>query len=282
MLQTFIDEVIELGFLSQPVSVWRELKGGTQSTVGVFGTEDRPHLYVLKANTKELIESETRFLSLYRGIELLPTVLYADPAHRYFVYDFIPDNTGYVRGNKKKLMTELVDGILAHYVHPESYDAYKSIETSEHTEDSIRYAASFIGGQLGEEDHSLATALSRERSGVTDRGDLYVLHGDFGVHNFLFTDNGLAGVIDPIPVIGGKRYDLLYAFCSSPDELTLPILLHAVQRVEEGREVDIRLLSRDMILELFRRMSTCLRFHPEDFPQYLQAWEEWKKIYASS
>ncbi|MBB6671816.1 hypothetical protein [Cohnella nanjingensis] len=179
-------------------------------------------------------------------------------------------------------MAELVDGILAHYVHPESYDAYKSIEAPEHAVDSIRYAASFIGGQLGEEDHRLATALSRERSGVTDRGDLYVLHGDFGVHNFLFTDNGLTGVIDPIPVMGCKRYDLLYAFCSSPDELTLPLLLHAVRRVEEGKKVDIRLLSRDMILELYRRMSTCLRFHPEDFPQYLQAWEEWKKIYASS
>ncbi|MBB6671860.1 phosphotransferase [Cohnella nanjingensis] len=282
MLQALINEVIELGFLPQPVSVWRELKGGTQSTVGVLGTEDRPHLYVLKANTKELIENETRFLSLYPDIGLLPTVLYVDPALRYFVYDFIPGSTRYVRGNKRKLMTALVDGILAHYVHPESYDAYKSVETTEHTEDSIRYAASFIDGQLSEEDHSLVAALSRERSDVTDRGDLYVLHGDFGVHNFLFTDDGLAGVIDPIPVIGCKRYDLLYAFCSSPDELTLPILLHAVQRAEEEREVDIRLLSRDMILELYRRISTCLRFHPEDFPQYLQAWGEWKKIYASS
>jgi hypothetical protein len=282
MLQAYINEIIKLGCLPQPISVWRALKGGTQSTVGVLGTADSPHLYVLKANTKELVENETRFLALYQGIALLPTVRYIDPALRYFVYDFIPGSTRYVRGNKRKLMTDLVDGILAHYVHPESYDAYKRVETSEHTEESIRYASSVIGGQLSEEDHSLATALSRERSGVTDRGDHYVLHGDFGVHNFLFADIGLTGVIDPLPVIGRKRYDLLYAFCSSPDELNLPILLSAVQQAEEEREIDIHLLSRDMILALFSRMSTCLRFHPDDFPHYLQSWVEWKKIYIST
>ena len=282
MLQAFINEVIALECLPQPVTVWSELKGGTQSAVGVIGTEDSPQLYVLKANTKEIVENETRFLALYQDISLLPGVRYVDPALRYFVYDFIPGGTHYIRGSKRALMTQLVDEFLAHYVHPESYDAYKRVETSEQTEESIRYASSIIGGQLSVEDHSLAEALGRERPGVTDPRDLYVLHGDFGVHNFLFSDIGLTGVIDPFPVIGRKRYDLLYAFCSSPDELTLPVLLDAVRRAEEQGEIDIRLLSRDMLLALFSRMSTCLCFHSDDFPQYIQAWEEWKRIYASS
>lgn len=282
MLQAFINEVIELDFLPKPVSVWRELKGGTQSAVGVIGTEESPQLYVLKANTKEIVENETRFLNLYQGISLLPTVHYIDPEFRYFVYDFIPGGTSYPRGNKSELMIELVDEFLARYVHPVSYDEYSWVETLEHTEESVSYASSIIGERLSEQDHNLAKALGRERPAVTDPGDIYVLHGDFGVHNFLFTDIGLAGVIDPLPVIGRKRYDLLYAFCSSPDDLTLPVLLHAVQRAEEEKEIDIRLLSRDMLLALFSRMSTCLCFHSEDFPQYLLVWDEWKRIYAST
>lgn len=53
----------------------------------------------------------------------------------------------------------------------------------------------------------------------------YLLHGDTGVHNFVFSNSVLTGIIDPSPMIGPVIYDFTYAFCSSPVDLDLETLL---------------------------------------------------------
>jgi Ser/Thr protein kinase RdoA (MazF antagonist) len=53
----------------------------------------------------------------------------------------------------------------------------------------------------------------------------FLLHGDCGVHNFVFDQNTIVGVIDPSPIVGPVLYDFLYAFCSSPDNLNLETLI---------------------------------------------------------
>ena len=282
MLQDIINEIITKGLLSKTVTQWSELKGGTMSTLGVLGTPEMPKQYVVKINPKEVVASESRFLKLYEDIDLLPSVRYVDPEFRYFVYDFIPGDTRYVRGMKTALMHELSQRIMTRYVHPKPGDPYEYVEAPSKVEESIRYACSVIGARLAPEDHELVASITHTRGKRAAAEDLYVLHGDFGVHNFLFADGKLSGVIDPIPVIGRKRFDLLYAFCSSPDELTLPVLLQAVRETELSEEIDRYELTGDMLVALYSRLSTCLRYHPEDFAAYQQAWSYWTSLRNNS
>ena len=44
-----------------------------------------------------------------------------------------------------------------------------------------------------------------------------LMHGDFGLHNMLFLNGELVGIIDPQPLIGDALYDLI--FCLLSDEL---------------------------------------------------------------
>ena len=46
----------------------------------------------------------------------------------------------------------------------------------------------------------------------------FLLHGDCRIHNFTFNDRQLVNLIDPTPVIGNPFYDLIYTFCSTPDD----------------------------------------------------------------
>ncbi|WP_175537603.1 phosphotransferase, partial [Mycobacterium tuberculosis] len=74
-----------------------------------------------------------------------------------------------------------------------------------------------IGSNLGNEDHNLVVNLVNN---IKSEKNQFLLHGDCGVHNFIFESVQLKGVIDPTPVVGDPLYDLIYAFCSSPDDLT--------------------------------------------------------------
>nr|WP_239587430.1 phosphotransferase [Bacillus pakistanensis] len=59
----------------------------------------------------------------------------------------------------------------------------------------------------------LVQRLAESSNRIPSKGP-FLLHGDCGVHNFVFKGGSLSGVIDPTPVLGEPLYDLLYAFCS--------------------------------------------------------------------
>ncbi|WJH35443.1 hypothetical protein N6H14_05245 [Paenibacillus sp. CC-CFT747] len=106
-----------------------------------------------------------------------------------------------------------------------------------------------------------------------------MLHGDCGVHNFVFQAEALAGVIDPCPAAGPVLYDFLYAFCSSPDDLSRETLLAAAAELEQEKPEETELVEQ-MMIQLYCRIGTCLRHHPQDLPLYLEAWIYWKAAVA--
>jgi hypothetical protein len=106
----------------------------------------------------------------------------------------------------------------------------------------------------------------------------FLLHGDCGVHNFIFNDGQLRGVIDPTPVIGDPLYDLIYAFCSSPDDLTKETINSAVSHLIVKVDKINSILYEEVIIGLYLRLRTCIKHHPNDFEEYLKAWYYWKDI----
>ncbi len=239
-------------------------------------------MFVVKSNKPERIAAETRFYQIYQEVPSFPNIKYVDPEYRYFIYDFIPGGTTYNRKMKQELMSDLSTNMIQYYVQPESLDGYefKWIEDPKRVASDINYSQSIIGFHLNEEDHVLVTDIHMHRRERISPKGLYVLHGDFGVHNFLFENGKLSGIIDPIPRLGRRLYDVLYAFCSSPDGLHFPILLNAVEQMDIG-PIDRHELIEDMIMALYFRIATCLLHHPEDLTWYQCAWNEWKQLKGS-
>ncbi|QHW31507.1 phosphotransferase [Paenibacillus rhizovicinus] len=277
MVEELMHEIIAARVLPMAVDQWSKLRGGSNSTVWALGTSDTPRLFVFKANEPEIIAAETRFYGMYQGIPLFPVIRYVDPQYRFYLYDFIAGDTDYDRKTKSQLMPELSDRIIRHYIHSEHADEFEWVEAPERIDGDLIYSRTVIGDHLSPADHELVRAIQSRRSTRLLRENLYILHGDFGVHNFLFRDGQLAGIIDPFPKIGRPLYDLLYAFCSSPDDLHLPILLQAVERAGLP-PMHEQALIEDMLMAMYFRMATCLTYHSEDISRYQEAWSEWRQL----
>ncbi len=95
----------------------------------------------------------------------------------------------------------------------------------------------------------------------------YLLHGDFGVHNFLIDDEKLIRVIDPMPVVGDILYDFYFAIFSSVKLFRNLRETMILDFLPGDREYKKALLN----IVLFIRMCRCYVHHPDDFEVYL-AW----------
>jgi thiamine kinase-like enzyme len=141
--------------------------------------------------------------------------------------------------------------------------------------DEIIETKKILDSRLDIEEYNFVYNLIKKTTRVRKS---YLLHGDCGVHNFIFNDGELFGVIDPTPVIGDPIYDLIYAFCSSPDDLTRETIDSAVSHLMIKKEKNIPFLYEEVIIGLYLRLGTCIKHHPHDFEEYLKAWYYWKDL----
>ncbi|WP_282942628.1 hypothetical protein [Paenibacillus sp. RC67] len=103
----------------------------------------------------------------------------------------------------------------------------------------------------------------------------YLLHGDTGIHNFVFNEHSLVGVIDPSPMIGPVLYDFTYAFCSSPDDLDQETLFSTFSFLNH-EPLERSSLIEEVLFQLYCRIGICIQHHPHDLQSYLKAWDYWK------
>lgn len=273
-IKKIITELIKQNVITAEPSRCKKLSGGTVSELYLLKVYDSE--YVLKLNGPEVTGPEALFLDTYEEVGLLPKILYAAPSKTYIVYSFISGSTDYTGSSKKKVLKELAEGLINQYekVAPESgWGWVDSPSTSwrEFLGNEVSYAKESIGSSLGPADHQFIAGLVVK---VDIKTEAYLLHGDCGFHNFIFTEGRLAGVIDPAPVIGIPVYDLVYAFCSTPEDLTKETFDYAINWLEE-RPTNIYEL---VLIGLYLRIALCCKHHPEDLALYLKAWSEWLKI----
>ncbi|GGD89859.1 hypothetical protein [Paenibacillus nasutitermitis] len=144
----------------------------------------------------------------------------------------------------------------------------------EFNERSVEGARNNLGNLLPIEDYNKVKSLIESTSKVNKK---YLLHGDTGVHNFVFHESTLAGVIDPSPMVGPVIYDFTYAFCSSPDDLNLETLFATFELLNHEPMEKSRLIE-EVILQLYCRIGICVKVHPHDLKDYLKAWDYWKAL----
>ncbi|MFF2091405.1 phosphotransferase [Paenibacillus sp. NPDC058174] len=257
------------------------LKGTTDGLV--FLLEDINQVrYILKFDDPESMGLVSSFLTANEDSSLLPRLLYLADDNRYMLYSYQDGKTHVNRGPKKAWMSLLVKELLNKYepyTGDEQWGRFQWPRESwlEFNEISYEQCKTDIAEFLPEEDHGLVKELIPKLYGNAQLDERYLLHGDTGIHNFVFRDNRLVGVIDPSPMAGPVLYDFCYAFCSSSDDINENTLFAAYDLLDRCN-VERVWLVEEVAFQLYCRIGICLRHHPEDLPGYLTAWSDWKKV----
>lgn len=259
----------------------RKMNGTTDGLVYMLTVNEEP-TYVLKLDNSANISIVNQFHSTYPTRSILPKLYYTDPANAFILYSYIKGTTHYHRGAKINWLSLLVTELLNHYQLEESTEKWGRLVDPCHSwrefnERGIEGARKNLDNLLPTEDYDKVHSLLEDTSNVSQK---YLLHGDAGVHNFVFDQSSLTGVIDPSPVVGPIIYDFAYAFCSSPDDLNLETLFTAFDLLHDTSISQLRLI-QEVILQLYCRIGICATVHPHDLEDYLKAWDDWKVLIPS-
>lgn len=269
--------------IDEPLAYIHKLSGTTAGLVLKLDAESRES-YILKFETPGEIRTVERLLRAYERSPLLPKVLFTAEDGSYFAYAFMEGTTHFNRGAKKDWMARLTTELLNQYEQCEQEAPWGRIgygprrTWKEFNIFGIEEARINLNGTLPQDDYeyvrSVAETLFEHDAGQSRK---YLLHGDTGVHNFVYREEALVGVIDPSPMVGPILYDFLYAFCSSPDDLNLETLLAAVDLLNHAQVERSRLIEETRI-QLYCRIGLSVKHHPHDLPGYLEAWKHWKTL----
>ncbi|WP_186763941.1 aminoglycoside phosphotransferase family protein [Planomicrobium sp. CPCC 101079] len=260
----------------------KPLTGGTVSEIYLLSIENGSD-FVIKSNKPDIVKSEAEFLDLYRDIPLLPELIYTDPTNKYIIYTYIPGATVNVSTpNKKEILQAMVVDLLNNYKTVSSTEGWGWRDSPINSWGNfllteVRRSSEVLTDHLLKVDVELVMALTMRAGRYESLGDPFLIHGDCGIHNFIMEDGRLSGVIDPAPVYGPPLYDLIYAFCSSPADLTKETLDSAASLLVV-QPIDKKWLYEEVAIVLYLRLATCLKHHPADFASYLAAWNYWKNI----
>lgn len=266
----------------------KRMNSGTTSGVLYTLLLDEKPAYVIKIDDPKIISSTKDFLLAYKEISVLPDLIYADENDNYIVYTYIPGETHNNRGSKLEWMTILIQELFTKYnkinndtswgrvngIHRSTWSDFNNI--------SFQLAQKSIGNHLPYEDHRRVEGLVEKLRDYHKEEEKYYLHGDTGVHNFVYSSNNLQGVIDPSPLIGPKIYDFTYAFCSSPDSLDIETLLPLFALWKGNTPFTEKRLIDEVIFQLYTRIGVCIKVHPQDLCIYMKAWSEWRKYLNSN
>lgn len=270
------DEGIEFGKLTS---------GTTNGTLFTITTTEIPK-YVVKIDQPKVISTTEDFLLTYKDVTLLPNVLYTDEKKEFIVYSYVFGETHINRGSKLEWMTILIKELLNKYekANKDNWGRVNGIQRNswaDFNRSSLEFAQKDIGDVLPSEDHKRVELLVNKLESYEHQEEMFYMHGDAGVHNFVYKDNKLNGVIDPSPLIGPKMYDFTYAFCSSPDDLNVSTLLSAFSLLTQEVSFSKERLLEEVLFQLYTRIGVCIRVHPHDLSDYLKAWKEWREYLPS-
>ncbi|WP_019244277.1 MULTISPECIES: phosphotransferase [Bacillus] len=275
-------QLVQKGIFKENELSYKKLDGGTSSHIVII--EDiAKQQYILKCNESSIIQEEIQFLHFYQDICYFPKVLYRDSSFEYFIYHFLKGSTIQAHKNKKAVLVQLTENVFNYYkplstINGWGWTNYPCSSWHEFSQNEVASVEEIIGSHLlNSEDIKLVHNIMKRLEKKHSLQQPYLLHGDCGFHNFLFIDETISGVIDPMPLIGDPLHDLLFAFCSSPADLTKETI-HSVVTHLSTWDYDTKSLNYHVLISLFIRMARCSMHHPDDLPTYLLAWSYWKEI----
>jgi len=242
------------------IETTEQLKGSTDSIVLLINKK-----YILKIDEPSFIAETIKFLENTNS-KYFTELLYYNEEKTFLVYRYIEgDKLDNLDGiDVFEFLKTLYEITTSYPVSKEQcgHVAYKFDSWIEYLRDDMKYCKENIPC-LGEVDFQL---INLEINNLTRFDfDKILMHGDFGVHNFIFKDNKLAGVIDPQPIVGDSLYDFFYA-CVSNVSILKKISMDQIFTIPNAPKSKMKSM---FLITLYNRIQRCIKHHPDDLQFYL-------------
>ena len=242
----------------------KEMKNGTDSNVFLVNEK-----YIFKFHNENAIKSEFKFFNLYKS-ELNEEIIFVDKHYKFIVYKFI--NNGDKLFNFKELILKVKK-----YVDDYSDFAGDGFGFLFEENNSWR---EFLEFELNDKkDYALKVLVEKDYQKVCQAVDVIdkyefkkkLMHGDFGLHNLLFLNGELVGIIDPQPLIGDALYDFIFCVLSDENVAKPEIISNIYNYVsnEPKEKVDAMIL-----FVLFGRIARCVKYNLEELNYFVELWNK--------
>jgi hypothetical protein len=236
--------------------------GATQSRV--FSIRDE---YLIKITSHATVRTQSEFLQTVQHPAFQKLLCFDVDLH-YECYEFIKGEH-YTKTplDPREAILQLA-GIVKSY--PEyKYDGYGFLEDEKLTWrefllDEIEYAQIRIP-EISQEKVLKALVIVGGKEPKQ-----YLMHGDFGAHNFLVS-NGVIRAIDPMPMVGDKIYDFYFAVLSNVRifaELGLDYILSFFDEYDENYKKAL------LLIALYVRMSRAAAYDKDNLGKYIELYNE--------
>lgn len=205
-----IEEKLNITINENDIKYYTE--GATESVV--FSIQDK---YLVKTVDDLTLRTQVEFLKLYKDIDSFQNVILYSSDLKYIVFDFIS-------GEKMTKVSNLdIPDITKQIIHiVDSYKKYDDIYFGYLYDNEGKSWTDFLKNEI---DYAMPRAESLDlKLDILDKAlktiekydiEKYLIHGDFGAHNFIIENDKLM-CIDPMPVVGDPLFDFYFAILSTP------------------------------------------------------------------
>lgn len=253
------------------------LAGGSDGRTYLLQTLEQTK-YIFKTDIPQLITVQCDYYKKYKHLPYLPKLIYESPQKDEIIISFLLQNKN-LDYDKYQILTELINNYISKFKTIESdMFGFKSgfivgRTFSEFLIAQTKESYGYITDVFNSDDLKMTINLIRSTYSHKNYEQKYLLHGDLGFHNLYYTKNSITGIIDPDPIIGHPLYDLVFAYCSTPKEITLFRFKQLLILLSQTYKIDLNFSREYLLIGLFKRISSCRKHHPKDLPEYLQLWK---------
>lgn len=262
MVKKIIEEFLNLRH-EKLISI-QEMKNGTDSKVFLVNEK-----YIFKFHNKNVIEAEFEFFNSYKS-ELNELIVFVDKNFNYIVYEFIKNkDKSFNAGDLILQVKKYVDGYIDFAGKGFGFLFEEKKSWKEFLEDEFNDKKAYALKVIKESDcQRVVNAID-----VICKYEFKkkLMHGDLGLHNMLFLNSELVGIIDPQPLIGDALYDFIFCVLSDENIAEPKIISNIYNYIpsEPKEKIDAMVL-----FVLFGRIARCVKYNLSEKNHFIDLWNK--------
>lgn len=231
----------------------------------VFAIDNK---YLIKTVDSLTYKAQVEFFNTYNN-EYFQKLIYSNKELSYLCFEYIVGNKLYNLNN-----LDINDIISQIYNITSCYKKYDYEGYGDLFDNHNKSWHQFLVGEVNYskqeiEDISMTKVESALNTIKRYEIDKYLIHGDFGTHNFLINNNEIR-VIDPMGVVGDYLYDFYFAIFSDSSIFTKLDLDYILSFYNNDLEYKKALL----VIVVYIRMSRAHKYDINNFDKFLELYNK--------
>lgn len=227
----------------------------------VFSLNDK---YLVKTMDSLELKTQQIFLNYYNNIDEFVKLIYINESLGFVVFEYVNGKLFKYR-NDVNIVDTLYSIVSKYKLYDSNYYGYL-LEDEKTWYEFLQSETDYDIPEL-QNDNLVQEKLKKAMLSILEENTpKFLIHGDFGAHNFMIDNNDKLKVIDPMPVIGDRLYDFYFAIFSTVEifkNLNLDYILNFFDE-------DITHKKNILTICLYIRMIRAYKYDREDFPIYLE------------